>query len=128
MHLKLGILKSLLLFLTIGLALPVLASQAITPKEARNHVGQTATVCGSVAGTHYAASSRGRPTFINLDKPYPNQIFTVVIWGSDRTKFDRPESEYQGKNICVTGKIKEYRGIPEIVASNPVQIKVRKSK
>ena len=42
---------------------------------------------------------------------------TVPIWGSDRPKFGRPEETYRRKSVCVTGKIKEYRGVPEIVAS-----------
>jgi hypothetical protein len=45
-----------------------------------SHAGETATVCGTVTGVHYAASSKGMPTFINFDKPYPNQDFTVMIW------------------------------------------------
>jgi hypothetical protein len=62
-------------------------AQTITAAEAENHIGDTATVCGQVASTKYAASSRGQPTFINLDKPYPSPIFTVLIWGLDRAKF-----------------------------------------
>jgi hypothetical protein len=68
---------------------------------------------------------RGNPTFINLDKPYPNQIFTVLIWGSDRPKFGDPEETYRSKRICVTGKISDYKGVPEIVAYEPSQIKVQ---
>jgi hypothetical protein len=77
-----------------------------------------------VVSTRYAASAKGRPTFLNLDKAYPNQIFTVLIWSSDRSKFGAPENDYNGKRICVTGKITEYRGVPEIVAEAPQQIRV----
>lgn len=101
-----------------------LAQNSISTAEAKNHVGEKATVCGEVASVHYAARSRGNPTFINLDKPYPNQIFTVLIWGSDRPKFGDPEEAYRSKHICVTGKISDYKGIPEIVAYEPSQIKV----
>ena len=73
----------------------------------------------------HAARSRGNPTFINLDKPYPNQIFTVLIWGSDRPKFGDPEEAYRGKRICVTGKITDYKGGPEIVAYEPSEIKMQ---
>lgn len=128
MRIRSFVLGAVVYILAVGLAIPVLASQSITASEARNHVGEMATVCGKVAGAHYAARTRSRPTFINLDKPYPNQIFTVLIWGSDRAKFGRPETEYRGKNICVTGRVKEYRGVPEIVVSNPVQIRVRRNK
>lgn len=114
--------------LILGLAMPVFASHTLTVAEARNHIGETETVCGKVASTHYAARTRSRPTFINLDKSYPHQVFTIVIWGSNRAKFGRPETEYLKKDICVTGRIREYRGVPEVVVSNPIQIRVRKSK
>ena len=98
----------------------------LTSAEARNHIGERATVCGRIAGTHYAARTKGSPTFLNLDEPYPNQVFTVLIWGSDRSKFGEPESKYANKSICVTGLIKDYRGVPEIVVEEPSQISVQK--
>lgn len=102
-----------------------LAQNSISAAEAKNHVGEKTTVCGEVASTHYAARSRGNPTFINLDKPYPNQIFTVLIWGSDRPKFGDPEEAYRSKHICVTGKITDYKGVPEIIAYEPSQINIQ---
>ncbi len=33
----------------------------------------------------------------------------MLIWGSDRAKFDEPETKYRGKQICVTGKISDYK-------------------
>src|SRR5947199_8490791 len=98
---------------------------SIPASEDKNHVGEKATVCGQVAGSHYAARSRGNPTFINLDQAYPNQIFTIVIWGSDRPKFGDPEDMYSGKHICVTGTITLYRGGAETTANEPAQIKVQ---
>lgn len=40
------------------------AQTSISAAEAKNHVGERGTVCGEVASTHYAARSRGNPTFI----------------------------------------------------------------
>lgn len=100
-------------------------AQTISAAEAKNHVGEKASVCGQVASTHYAARSRGNPTFINLDKPYPNQIFTMLIWGNDRPKFGEPEETYRNKQICVTGKISDYKGVPEIIAHEPSQVKMQ---
>jgi hypothetical protein len=71
----------------------------LTAAKAKDHIGETATVCGSVVSTRYAASTKGQPTFLNLDKPYPNQIFTVLIWGTSRSKFGTPEADYKGKNV-----------------------------
>src|SRR6266404_4509551 len=113
-----------MLFLASTIVGPVCAQTKLTATEAKNHIGETATVCGSVASTRYAVSTKGQPTFLNLDKPYPNQVFTILIWGSNRAKFGRPEVDYKDKHICVTGKITEYRGAPEIIANDPREIKI----
>jgi len=101
------------------------AQTSISAAEAKDHVGEKATVCGDVVSTHYAARSRGNPTFIDLDKPYPNQIFSIVIWGSDRPKFGDPEEKYRSKHVCVTGAISLYRGVPEVIPHDPSQIAVQ---
>jgi hypothetical protein len=100
----------------------VAQSHKITAREAKDHVGEVQTVCGKVASTHFAARSKGQPTFLNLDEPYPKEVFTILIWGSDRSKFGAPETKYQDARVCVTGKITSYRGTPEIVATEPSQI------
>src|SRR5271155_1754774 len=101
-------------------------AKKLTTAEAKDHVGDRATVCGKVASTHYAKSSKGEPTFLNPDEPYPKEVFTILIWGSDRGKFGTPESEYRGLKLCVTGKITTYRGVPEIVAGEREQIEIQK--
>src|SRR5216684_309643 len=119
-----GWLRRFIPALTLALLLtaPSFSQKKLSAAEAKDHVGETATVCGNVVSTRYAPSTKGQPTFLNLDKPYPNQVFTVVIWGSNRHRFGEPEKAFNGKRICVTGKIAEYRGVPEIIADNPNQI------
>jgi DNA/RNA endonuclease YhcR with UshA esterase domain len=94
----------------------------ITADDAGAYVGKEATVCGYVASTNYAANSKGQPTFLNLDKAFPRHIFTVVIFGESRKHFTSPEKSYNGKDICVTGLIKSYKGKPQIIAKSPSQI------
>ncbi|MGI0135129.1 MAG: DNA-binding protein [Candidatus Micrarchaeaceae archaeon] len=101
------------------------APKTLTPEQAVSAVGQTATVCGIAASVHFAYRSHGQPTFVNLEKPYPNQVFTIVIWGSDRGRFKPSPESWQGKKICVTGLIKSYRGNPEVIARSPEQITVK---
>jgi micrococcal nuclease len=98
----------------------------LTAAEAKNHVGETATVYGRVASAHFAEKSKGQPTFLNLDKPYPNAIFTILIWGTDRQKFGKAEETYRDKNVCVSGKITSHRDTPEIVITTPGQIRIQK--
>lgn len=88
------------------------AAQTIPATEASHHVGEHATVCGTITGEHAAYSSRGTPTFINLDRPYPHQVFTALVWGEDRGNVGSIPASGQ---LCVTGNITEYHGVPEIV-------------
>lgn len=101
-------------------------TKRLATSEAKDHIGELATVCGKVASTRYASGTRGKPTFLNLDKPYPNPIFTVLIWGTSRDKFGVPEEKYRDKQICVTGKITEYRGAPGIVLADPENVEIEK--
>jgi hypothetical protein len=118
--------------LKFGLAVALLSSLSVvslgqkhlSSAEAKEHFGENVTVCGEVVSTRYADSAKGQPTFLNLDKPYPNQVFTIVIWGSNRGKFKNPETDYKEKKICVTGKITAYDGLPEIIADDPKQIRI----
>lgn len=99
------------------------APASLTATEAKKHVGEKATVCGLVADVHFASGSKGTPTFVNFDKPFPNQIFTVLIWGDDLPKFNENPIRWQGRKLCATGTISEFRDSPEIVAKSQDQIR-----
>jgi hypothetical protein len=50
--------------------------------------------------------------------------FVVVIWGRNRSKFpDAPERTYDDQTIAVTGRIDEFRGVAQVEAISPSQIK-----
>lgn len=111
-----------LILLLLGIwALPARAAE-LSPEEASKHIGETATVCGSVASARFLSGTRSRPTLLNLGKPYPEKVFTATIFGDDRGKFGTPEKTLLGKRICVSGAIKEFRGVPEIILSDPKQL------
>jgi hypothetical protein len=107
----------------VALLLPAAArAQAVAPQDAAQYVGQTATVCGVVASARYALRSRSRPTFRNLDQPYPHQVFTVVIFGDERPKFGAPEVTFIRKRVCATGRIELYRGQAEMILNAPADL------
>jgi len=87
----------------------------IPAAEASRHVGERTTVCGQIASEHTVTSNRGTPTFINLDKPYPDRAFAVLIWGSDRASVGAIPSSGM---LCATGVITTYRGRPEIAVKD----------
>ena len=124
---KAGAFITPLTVLAVLLALIVGCSAAdggpILAERAKANVGSTQTVCGLAASATYAQSSSGRPTFINLGKPYPDHSLTIVIWGDNRENFSTPpERAYMNQQVCVTGLIESYRDSPQIVVATPSQI------
>jgi len=95
-------------------------AQSLTTSQAKAHEGETVTVCGAVTSERTATSSRGEPTFVNLDSAYPNQVFTILIWGDDKKNVgDLP---HIGSHVCAKGLITDYHGVPEIVVRNSGQL------
>lgn len=93
---------------------------------AADHVGKKAEVCGFVASAVFLPAIGGEPTFLNLGRPHPDQPFTVVIWGEDRGRFQAPpEKYYQGRSICVSGRIRLHEDVPQIRVRHPGQIVVQ---
>jgi hypothetical protein len=112
--------KHLALATALLLWASIAQAQTLTAAQAKAHESENATVCGSVAGEHTAMRSRGEPTFINLDSAYPNQVFTILVWGDDRANVGTlPRT---GEHVCATGLIKDYRGVPEIVVRSSQQL------
>lgn len=91
-----------------------------------SHIGDSITVCSKVFSTRYLDRSNRQPTFLDIGADYPNSLLTVVIFGDDREKFTGfPEVLYANKNICVTGKLQDFKGRPEIIVTSPDQIKAQ---
>ena len=105
-----------------GWAMVSARADPLAPVEAASHLGEVATVCGLVASTKYAPHSIGAPTFLDFGGAYPNAAFTAVILGSDRAKFGVPEKTLQGKEVCVRGEIRAYRGSPQVILTQPDQL------
>jgi hypothetical protein len=91
------------------------AAHTIAASEASEHLGERTTVCGRIASERIAASSRGRPTFVNLAQPDPERVFTVRVWGRDRASVGAIPSSGM---LCATGVITSYRGTPEIAVKD----------
>lgn len=94
---------------------------------AKDHIGEYIKVCGPVSNVTWATASKGKPTFINIGNAYPNpNRFVALIWNENRAQYENMiNSMYYGRNVCVTGLIKLYSGIPEIEVTSPSQIEIR---
>lgn len=99
------------------------ATQIIQWNEAQNYYGQYVTVQGKIVATY----NSGRACFLNFHPNY-KKYFTAVIFKSDFHLFPpNPEDYYSGKEVQVTGRIKQYKGKPEVILKNPDQIKIIKA-
>jgi micrococcal nuclease len=102
------------------------AQDTIKLEQAKQHVGDSVTVCGRVDDTRYLVTADNSPTFLNIGGMYPKQLLTVVIWADAREQIKgKPELDFKNKNICITGKIELYKGNPQIVIKKAEQIKLQ---
>lgn len=99
----------------------------ISAAEAINHVGTPAKVCGEVVSADFITEIEGKPTFLNFGKPYPNQVFTAVIWDENRSKWDTPpHRNFEKRQVCVVGTIEMHEGTPQIIIAVPEQVQLQK--
>lgn len=96
------------------IAMPSLPPGHYNTVQAKRHVnsGKRITVVGKVVSTRY---SRSGNLWLNIDKQFPNQIFSVFIKKEDLINFSYdPERQLAGKVIAVKGKIRELNGTPTL--------------
>lgn len=97
----------------------------IKPEEAASHIGDSVTICGKIFGGKFLDAAKNQPTFLNVGAAYPKQLLTIVIWGNTRKLFSyKPEEALNNKTVCVTGRIETFKDKPQIVVTNPSQLKI----
>ncbi len=82
--------------------------------QAKQHIGKNkeVTICGKVVSTRY---SRSGNLWMNLDKQFPNQVFSVFIRKKDLSNFSYDPQEYlEGRVIKIKGKVQDFNGVPTI--------------
>ena len=95
----------------------------INTVQAQYNIGTKSCVCGTVVSTKY--SEKSGAVFLNLDKKFPNQIFSVTIWKDARANFSYlPEVELKDKKVCLTGRVENKRGTPTINITNEKKIEI----
>jgi len=89
--------------------------------QAKYHIGNTATVCGTVVSTHRAGKSNA--LYLNFDRIYPNQDFYATVWDFNGPNFSyNPETYLIDRKVCVTGKVSLYDDIARISINNEKEI------
>lgn len=94
------------------------APVVVDAASAHAHVGEYVTVRGRVANVFTSAKGN---TFLNFGEPYPRQVFSAVIFAGSAEQFPNVK-RLEGRNAFVTGRVKLYKGKPEIVLSTSAQL------
>jgi endonuclease G len=82
--------------------------------QAKSYMGKgdAIRVCGKVVSTRYSNSGN---LWLNLDKKYPNQIFSVYIRKEDLVNFPFEGDQYWlNEQVCFEGKVQNMNGVPTI--------------
>lgn len=87
---------------------------AVEIDQVKEHIGEYATVCARVHGHKDLDDIK----LVNLGAAYPNHLMTMVLKGRALKEVRR----INGRRICVTGKIINYKGTPEIVVTDPAKV------
>lgn len=107
-------------------ASPTHSQDTIRIEDVAKHIGDSVTVCGKIYGGIFIESIKKQPTFLNMGAPYPNHLLTIVIWKTERHFFKKPpETALINREVCMTGRIIEYNGKPEIVFKKPEQMTIK---
>jgi hypothetical protein len=92
--------------------------------KASEYEGKLVRICSRVYSTK-VLNSNGM-TFLNVGADYPDSPLAVVIYSDKLQNFSfKPIDYYKGKTICITGRIKIYKGKPEIIVSNESEIQIK---
>jgi hypothetical protein len=89
-----------------------------TDREAAAHVGETATVVGTVVSVF---RSKGGNVYVNFGADYPRQTFTAVVL-RPAGRWTEGLDSLLGRLVGVRGTIETYRGRVEIVLRSSDQI------
>ena len=116
--------------LTVALSLTAAAIQSradetnsipltIGAAQAADHIGKQVTVTGVVA----QVSIRPSLVFLNFDKPFPSNLFTVIIRNKSTNEFESL-SALKGKSVAVKGAVIDYNGKAEMELTRKSQLKI----
>jgi hypothetical protein len=101
-------------------AFRISAQNIIPAKNAAKYFGHKIKVCDKVYGSSHSSDG----TLLYLGEESPKQLLTLIIKTSDLPKFKgHPDIDFKGKDICITGMVVSDKGKPEIIVTDPKQIR-----
>jgi len=89
------------------------------------YVNNTVMACGNLAEVKHFDNRH----YLNLDKKYPNQPLTILVWDDNYKWFEARFGRIDGmigKRFCARGKIEEYKNNLQMKVNNPQFLRLMK--
>lgn len=96
---------------------PKMKSERIPAYKSAFYIGKSIMACGILV----EIKNLSNRTYLNLDKKYPSQSLTILIWNNNLKKFKRKFGSLESlinRELCVYGTIEEYKNNLQIKVSN----------
>ena len=117
--------KNLILIILLIISSKFFAQDTITAGQSVDYMDKTMFVTGKVIS--FKVANEGKTTnYLNIDRPYPNAVFTVVLSNSYLAEKSLKIEDLQTKTICVLGKITTFKDDPKQIPQiyNPTKFAV----
>ena len=118
--------KNLVITFFVLFSIHCFSQDTITSAKVKDYMDKEVCVVGKVVS--FKLASEGKSTnYINIDKPYPESVFTVVISNSYLEKLNIKIEDLKDKTIYIKGKITTYKNDPKQIPQiyNPISIVVK---
>jgi len=99
-------------------------SQSVSLDSIAAYEGKRVTIFEKVEST-YQSKGEKKTTYLNFGKPYPDSLFSVVIFEASLKNFSYSPADYlKGKRVRITGVVKMYKGKPQFVITEEKDIEL----
>ena len=119
--------KNIVIAFLLVFSINCFSQDTISTAKVKDYMDKEVYVVGKVVS--FKLASEGKATnYINIDKPYPESVFTVVISNNYLEKLNIKIEDLKDATICIKGKITTYKNDPKQIPQiyNPISIVVKK--
>ena len=118
--------KNILIAFLFVFSIHCFSQDTITTAKVNEYMDKEVCVVGKVVS--FKIASEGKFTnYINIDKPYPDSVFTVVITNNHLEKLNLKIEDLKDRDIYIKGKITTYKNDPKQIPQiyNPLSLQVK---
>jgi len=117
LHLSIGLVAAL------SFAVETSAQTSIPAQEIKKHLNDSISTSDKIYGGRVLDHTQ--ITLLYVGGVFPEQVFTILAKEPARSALKlKTLDDLKGRKVTVTGKVTEFGGKPQIVVTNPSQLKI----